>query len=37
MGPRSLGVKIELAVPDLDSIYEFFKERDCVITTEPMD
>lgn len=36
-GPRGLGVKIGLAVPDLDSIYEFFKERDCVITTEPME
>lgn len=36
-GPRGLGVKIGLAVPDLDAIYEFFKERNCVITTEPMD
>jgi len=36
-GPRGLGVKIGLTVPDLNAIYDFFKDRNCVITTEPMD
>lgn len=36
-GPRGLGVKIALSVPDLDTIYAFFKGRGCEITTEPME
>ena len=37
VGPRGLGVKIALSVPDLDAIYALFKDRGCEITTEPME
>lgn len=36
-GPRGLGVKLGLSVPDLDVIYGVFKEMGCEITTEPME
>jgi len=36
-GPRGLGVKIGLVVPDLDAIYAYFEKTNCEITTEPMD
>jgi uncharacterized glyoxalase superfamily protein PhnB len=35
-GPRGLGVKIALSVPDLEAIYALFKGEGCEITTEPM-
>jgi len=36
-GPRGLGVKISLSVPDVEPIYRHFKASGCEITCEPME
>lgn len=36
-GPRGLGVKISLEVPDIEPIYQHFSAMGCEITCEPME
>ena len=36
-GPRGLGFKIGLEVPDIEPIYAHFKQASCEITCEPME
>lgn len=36
-GPRGLGVKIGLEVPDIEPIYQHFRAMSCEITCEPME
>lgn len=36
-GPRGLGLKIGLEVPDIEPIYRHFEKAGCKITCEPME